>query len=154
LHKINAAPLALLLPLAMFLRFVDREREEGIGRSSGVGILVVAGAVSLLVFRISNRMLSAVRASLAQPNPAWVTNLNGCATRLAGCGLPPALQWKRRPVWFAWQNMVLWGRARGRAFGLGRFLVGGLAHAGRGMAETSPAMELDSPVLYLAIINL
>ncbi len=44
------------------------------------------------------------------PNPAWIANLRELQTQASGdVDFPPALQWARRPIWFAWENMVRWG---------------------------------------------
>jgi YYY domain-containing protein len=110
--KINAAPLALLLPLAIFLRFVDREGEaRDRAFQQALIYLVFAGAVSLLVFRIFQPYAFSGPGFFGlKPNPAWVANLNELRNQASGdVDFPPALQWARRPVWFAWQNMVLWG---------------------------------------------
>ena len=110
--KINAAPLALLLPVAIFLRVAELDEEEKRQRiQQAIFYLILAGAASLLVFRIFQPYaFSGPGFFEIKPNPAWVANLNELRNQASGdVDFPPALQWARRPVWFAWQNMVLWG---------------------------------------------
>jgi YYY domain-containing protein len=44
------------------------------------------------------------------PNPMWLENLQRLQNLVSGdIGFPPNVQWVNRPVWFSWQNMVVWG---------------------------------------------
>ena len=74
--------------------------------------------MSLLVFRIFQPMAFSGPGFFGiAPNEAWVANLRELQTQTNGdVDFPPALQWARRPVWFAWENMVRWGM--GLPFGL------------------------------------
>ena len=105
--KINAAPIAIVLPGAALIYFSRLSPE---GRNQEIGrvflYLVLAAFVSLLAFRIF------------QPyafdglglNPLWLENMKSIQAQAGGdVDFPPALQWARRPVWFSWQNIVLWG---------------------------------------------
>jgi YYY domain-containing protein len=110
--KINAAPLALLLPVAMLVRLSGLE--PGAQRRAfyqAAGYLVLAAFTSLLTFRIIQPYaFSGPGFFDVLPNPAWLGNLRELRAQASGdVDFPPTLQWARRPVWFAWQNMVLWG---------------------------------------------
>lgn len=110
--KVNAAPLALLLPAALLIRYSRSGSNELQERSLEIlGCLVVAGVVSLLIFRIFQPYAFSGPGFFGlKPNEAWLANLNELRHQASGVvDFPPALQWARRPVWFAWQNMVLWG---------------------------------------------
>lgn len=117
--KVNAAPLGLLLPVAMLIRYSDlrgeRQREKIL---AAFPYLFLAGFTSILVFRIFQPYaFSGPGFFGVKPNPAWLANLNELRHQASGnVDFPPALQWARRPVWFAFQNMVLWGM--GIPFGL------------------------------------
>ncbi len=110
--KINAAPLAVILPGAaviylMNLRSTERNRQ-------GIQVLVylvIAAFVSVLAFRIFQPYaFSGPGFFGVKPNQAWIDDLSALRAQTGGdVDFPPALQWARRPVWFSLQNMVLWG---------------------------------------------
>ncbi|MCJ7534996.1 MAG: DUF2298 domain-containing protein [Anaerolineales bacterium] len=110
--KVSAAPLALLLPGALIIRFsslkVSAQRRFVL---EAFGYLIIAGLSSLLVFRIFQPMAFSGSGFFGiTPNPSWVGNLRELQTQASGdVDFPPALQWARRPIWFAWENMVKWG---------------------------------------------
>jgi YYY domain-containing protein len=110
--KVSAAPLAILLPAALIIRLasVRGETRRQLAQSA-LGYLILAGFVSLLVFRIFQPMAFSGPGFFGlTPNQAWVANLQELQTQANGdVDFPPALQWARRPVWFAWENMVRWG---------------------------------------------
>ena len=110
--KISVAPLALLLPVAMFIRLIDLKGIEQQHRTQDALLsLILAGFVSLLVFRIFQPMAFTGPGFFGIiPNEAWLANLRELQNQASGdVDFPPALQWARRPIWFAWQNIVLWG---------------------------------------------
>lgn len=110
--KISAAPLAILLPAAFYLRSrTINEMERGIYFQQALGYLVIAGFISLLVFRVFQPMAFSGPGFFGlKPNSAWIANLRELQNQASGdVDFPPALQWARRPIWFAWQNMVEWG---------------------------------------------
>ncbi|UCD41389.1 MAG: hypothetical protein JSV69_12550, partial [Chloroflexota bacterium] len=76
-----------------------------------LGYLILAGVTSFLVFRIFQPIAFSGPGFFGiLPNEAWIANLRELATQASGdVDFPPALQWARRPVWFAWENMVRWG---------------------------------------------
>jgi YYY domain-containing protein len=110
--KINAVFLAVLLPGAALIRFLshspaDRQRWlPYILRNLAAGALV-----SLIFFRIFQPYAFSGPGFWGfMPNEKWVQNLRDLAAQSTGdVDFPPALQWARRPIWFALQNMVLWG---------------------------------------------
>ncbi|HET6846395.1 MAG TPA: glycosyltransferase family 39 protein, partial [Anaerolineales bacterium] len=110
--KLNAGPLAIMLPAAFVARFLihDRDRlrtEQASAYASRVLLYLVIGAVcTLATFR------------LAQPyafrglglNPAWLANLRDLQAQSGGgMDVPFALQWARRTPFFSFKNLTLWG---------------------------------------------
>jgi YYY domain-containing protein len=110
--KLNAAPVALMLPAAFglqLMRLPAQERKTRLGEI--IGYLVVGAVVSILVFRLFQPYaFSGPGIFGVKPNPLWVANIREQRNQAAGdVDFPPALQWARRPIWFSAQNMVLWG---------------------------------------------
>jgi YYY domain-containing protein len=110
--KINAAPVAMMLPaaLAIHLVRVPVEHRQRISMQA-IWFLVIGAAVSILVFRLFQPYAFSGPGFFGLlPNDAWVANIREQRVQAAGdVDFPPALQWARRPVWFSLQNMVLWG---------------------------------------------
>ncbi|HEX6306003.1 MAG TPA: glycosyltransferase family 39 protein, partial [Anaerolineales bacterium] len=110
--KINAAPLALLLPVAMLVAVYGLPAREQIQRTRQmVPYLGLAAVISFLVFRILQPYAFAGPGFFGLlPNPMWLENLRRLQGLVSGdIGFPPNVQWVNRPVWFSWQNMVMWG---------------------------------------------
>ena len=110
--KLNAAPMAVVLPAAMGLHLLLVPAGQREKRLFQVFLyLVLAGAVSLLVFRIFQPYaFSGPGFFGVAPNEKWVQNIREQRAQSGGdVDFPPAMQWARRPVWFSFQNMVLWG---------------------------------------------
>jgi YYY domain-containing protein len=110
--KLNAAPVAFLLPVAFGLQLVKlqpKERQRYF--VDAVLYLIIAAFVSLLVFRIFQPYAFSGPGFFGlKPNPQWVANIVDQRNQAAGdVDFPPAMQWARRPVWFSLQNLVLWG---------------------------------------------
>ncbi|MBC8496242.1 MAG: hypothetical protein H8D37_01145, partial [Chloroflexi bacterium] len=110
--KINAAPVAVVLPgaaLLYLLRLSPAERERELTRV--ILYVVLAGVVSILTFRIMQPYaFSGPGFFGVKPNSLWIENINSLRAQAGGdVDFPPALQWARRPVWFSLQNIVLWG---------------------------------------------
>jgi YYY domain-containing protein len=110
--KISAIPVPLLLPAAVAIRFFQAPRDQ----RERYGVLLVrnlaiAALVSVFVFRILQPY------AFTGPgffnvgiNPKWLATLSELSSQSGGnVDFPPALQWARRPITFAWQNMVEWG---------------------------------------------
>ncbi|MCX8061352.1 MAG: DUF2298 domain-containing protein [Anaerolineales bacterium] len=115
--KLTAYPLAFLLPVAFALRYWKNHR-EGWQEQTPMEFwnqtflcLVAAAVVSILTFRLFQPYAFAGPGFLGvKPNPAWVANIREQRNQSAGdVDFPPALQWARRPRWFSWQNLTVWG---------------------------------------------
>ncbi|UCD98043.1 MAG: hypothetical protein JSV42_13940 [Chloroflexota bacterium] len=110
--KISAAPVAILLPAGFLLRFL---RLKGLARWDlakwSLVYLIAAGLVSLFIFRVFQPMAFSGPGFFGViPNEAWIANLRELQSQANGdVDFPPAIQWARRPIWFAWENMVRWG---------------------------------------------
>lgn len=110
--KVNAGLVAFLLPLAAYISFTsfavaDKENQKWITLRN----LVLAGVLSLVIFRIFQPYAFSGPGFFGiKPNPKWVSNLRELSALSAGDSTyPPGVQWARRPITFAWQNMVAWG---------------------------------------------
>ncbi|HSR20026.1 MAG TPA: hypothetical protein VLL49_03845, partial [Anaerolineales bacterium] len=138
--KLNAAPLALLLPAAFFVRYLGSERspsddsEAGAYGSRVVLYLLIGGLFAATTFR------------LAQPyafdglglSPTWLANILDLRSQSSGdMDVPFALQWARRSPFFSLKNLTLWGLGlplgllawTGFIFMGARILKGELRHA-------------------------
>jgi YYY domain-containing protein len=110
--KLNAAPVAMMLPMAVgiyFLSLPSRERERRFLEL--FAYLVLAAVVSIVAFRIFQPYAFSGPGFFGLfPNQKWVANIQEQRIQAAGdVDFPPAMQWARRPIWFSFQNMVLWG---------------------------------------------
>ena len=123
--RVNIAPLAGLVVLAAMVRGLPvldydvaaSERWRLIWRN-GAG-LVIAGVVSILIFRIFNPYAFMGPGFLGlTPNPRWLADIAQARHLVSGAAeMPPNWQWTGRTPWlFALNNMVTWGM--GLAFGL------------------------------------
>jgi YYY domain-containing protein len=110
--KLNAAPMAFVLPIAMLVYFISlpaKEREKKV-----VPIfcyLILAALVSLLVFRIFQPYAFSGPGFFGLKfNPQWLENIREQRAQSGrNVDFPPAMQWARRPIWFSFQNMLFWG---------------------------------------------
>jgi len=110
--KINAAPIAFVLPLAAGLYLLKLSPIEQRHQAPQVfAYLVLAGVISIVSFRIFQPYAFSGPGFFGLSlNPAWVENMRSVRAQTSGdVDFPPALQWARRPLSFSWQNMVLWG---------------------------------------------
>lgn len=111
--KVNAVPAALLLPAGFALALWKSPAETRTRRVMHVLTYLAFGAlVSLLVFRLFQPYAFSGPGFFGlQPNPQWVQNLVEQRVQAAGDQAynPPSLQWARRPLWFSFQNLTLWG---------------------------------------------
>ncbi|MFN3741786.1 MAG: ArnT family glycosyltransferase, partial [Anaerolineales bacterium] len=117
--KINAVALAVVLPLALWVRTArqvdsDLPAISRLGRGlldlledSGVFLYLAGGALTaLLAFRIFQPY------AFDGPglNPLWVSNLKELAAQSSGdADVPFALQWARRTHLFSGENLTIWG---------------------------------------------
>ena len=110
--KLNAAPLAIVLPGAFFLRYLIKDRFSPGGETQTdywsriMFYLVAGGALSVLAFRV------------AQPyafqglglSTTWLQNIRALQAQSSGdADVPFALQWARRSHLFSFQNLTEWG---------------------------------------------
>ncbi|GAB4472448.1 MAG: hypothetical protein Kow0088_07030 [Anaerolineales bacterium] len=115
--KLTAYPLAFLLPAAFALRYWKSYRQGWQEQTptefwnQAILCLVAGGVISILTFRIFQPYAFAGPGFFGiKPNPAWVANIREQRNQSAGdVDFPPALQWARRPRWFSWQNLTVWG---------------------------------------------
>jgi len=110
--KINAVVVAGMLPLVVLIRYYKlpaQEREKRLLRI--VIYMAVAAIVSLVVFRICQPYAFTGPGFFGvKLNPQWVQTMKDLSNQSSGdVDFPPALQWARRPLSFAWTNMVEWG---------------------------------------------
>jgi hypothetical protein len=110
--KINAAPVAITLPLAALIHWYSLPEEKKNQLLPSIALmLVLAAFTSLFFFRIFQPY------AFKGPgffniglNENWITSLRSLRAQTSGdVDFPPALQWARRPIWFSLQNMVIWG---------------------------------------------
>jgi len=117
--KINAVTISLILPIIEGINFfatnkTDRTRELILSLRN----LIIAAFFSFVAFRIFQPY------AFNGPgffnfgiNQQWWASLQSLRSQAAGdVDFPPALQWARRPLTFAWTNMVVWGM--GLPFGI------------------------------------
>lgn len=110
--KINVVVLAIVLPLVEYMRFLglnDENRKRAI--LPALRNLFVAGVLSFLVFRLGQPYAfngpSFFNFSI---NEDWWSGLQSLRVQASGVvDFPPALQWARRPISFAWVNLVAFG---------------------------------------------
>jgi YYY domain-containing protein len=110
--KINAAPLAFLLPGALLLRLYSQsENNKSQWSFDALIYLVIAGFISIIVFRILQPYAFQGPGFFGIiPNKAWIEDLRELQNLTGGdADFPPAMQWARRPIWFSFQNLVSWG---------------------------------------------
>jgi 4-amino-4-deoxy-L-arabinose transferase-like glycosyltransferase len=111
--KINTAPLAAVIVLAVGARFfsLPRERREPDLLPGLFGILVAA-LTTIITFRVLQPYAFQGPAVWnVLPNPEWLADLREVQVQASGqADLPFALQWADRPpILFALNNLLLWG---------------------------------------------
>ncbi len=117
--KINAISLALLLPLVEGVRYYQLENE---GKEQAflpiIGKIAVAAVMSFVVFRICQPYaFDGPGFFNFSINQNWWQSMRSLQAQSTGeVDFPPALQWARRPLWFSFKNLALWGV--GLPFGL------------------------------------
>ncbi len=139
--KLNAAPVALLLPAAFTLQLLKipaQDREKRLLEMAGY--MLVAALVSIFVFRLAQPYaFSGPGFFGVKPNQAWVEQIREQRNQAGGdVDFPPAMQWARRPIWFSGQNLVLWGLG----LPLGMLAWAGVLWAGwRMLADKTPERQ-------------
>ncbi len=110
--KVSIYALALTLPLAALVFYLNQSEEK---RAAVLPYiirnLVLAGAIAFLTFRIFQPYSFMGPGFLGlRINQNWINNLKELKTISSGnVDVPYALQWARRPITFAFTNMVKWG---------------------------------------------
>ena len=110
--KVNAAPVAITLPLAALIFLMRHNAEKRNQLLPRVFVyLLIAALLGLITFRVFQpyafRGPGFFNFGL---NENWISSLRSLRAQSAGdVDFPPALQWARRPIWFSLKNMVIWG---------------------------------------------
>jgi YYY domain-containing protein len=119
--KLDAAPLAIILPIAFIVRYltVDRTRKLEEDESltdqrplsmdywTTIFIYLVAGGVASI---ISFRIFMPYAFHGIGFNPAWIANIKELLGQSSGdIDVPFALQWARRSHLFSFDNLTTWG---------------------------------------------
>ncbi len=110
--KVSAAPLAALIAIAALLYWLRLPKEQrlrwGVTLSRN---LVLAAVIAFITFRIFQPYAFTGPGFFGiKLNHQWLDSINSLMQQSAGdVDFPPALQWARRPLTFAWRNMVEWG---------------------------------------------
>ena len=109
--KLNAAPLAGLLPLAFIIRYWRSRREQDKAHHPAnwsliAGYILVGALVSVISFRIFQPYAFAGLGL----NPQWVANITEQRLQATpNTDIPWALQWARRNHLYSFQNLTVWG---------------------------------------------
>ncbi len=110
--KVSVYALALVLPMSSLVYYLNLKPEH---REAETGFILrnlfLAGIIAFFTFRIFQPY------SFMGPgffglslNKNWISNLKELSHISSGeVDVPFALQWARRPITFAWTNMVKWG---------------------------------------------
>ncbi len=110
--KVSAAPLAALIAIAALLYWLRLPQEQRLRWGMTLSRnLVLAAVIAFITFRIFQPYAFTGPGFFGiKPNQEWISSLQSLSQQSAGdVDFPPALQWARRPVTFALQNMVEWG---------------------------------------------
>ncbi len=110
--KINAISLALLLPLVEGVRYFRLENEsKEQAFLPMIGKVLLAAVMSFIVFRICQPYaFDGPGFFNFSINQNWWQSMRSLQAQSTGeVDFPPALQWARRPLWFSFKNLVLWG---------------------------------------------
>ena len=110
--KLNAAPMAFMLPAALLLRYIRFPQEDRRKIAvQAVIYLTLAGIMSLLTFRLLQPYAFSGPGFLGlKPNPVWLANIQELRAQSSGdVDFPPAMQWARRSFFFSGLNLTLWG---------------------------------------------
>ena len=110
--KINSGLVALLIPVAYGVRYAnlssdDRERRIMVY----IRNIAIAAFICVLTFRVFQPYaFSGPGFFQVIPSEKWIATMKEISAQSTGdVDFPPALQWARRPLWFAPYNMILFG---------------------------------------------
>jgi YYY domain-containing protein len=117
--KLNAAPLAILLPAAFLIgalrpgSIVRRSTPEAFNHvlTLAIGFVLVGAIASAVSFRIFQPYAFNGPGLLGvRPNPNWIANIREQRGQANGdIDVPFALQWARRSHLFSFENVTKWG---------------------------------------------
>lgn len=113
--KVNAAPLAFLLPAVFLYRYLTGTLgEESNSEKSiwtAIFLTLVGGVVSILVFRITMPYaFSGPGFFKFSLNESWIKTIQEQRLQASGdVDFPPALQWAKRSLFYSGTNLLLWG---------------------------------------------
>ncbi len=110
--KVSIAPLVFLLPLAALIYLSKVDKDIRFHETNLViRNLLIAGLLALIAFRFFQPYAFLGPGFFGlKINPGWIASLKELSTISKGdVDVPYALQWARRPVTFALENMVQWG---------------------------------------------
>lgn len=106
--KLNSVPLAVLLPLAFFVKYYKNESEDPPATIFGPVFLylIAGGFFAILAFRVF-QPYAFLGFGL---NPQWLANMKELRAQVSpAADLPWSLQWARRTHLFSFENLTLWG---------------------------------------------
>ena len=110
--KLNTVPVAFVLPLAVWVRLSKMDRSIRVDAAwQAAGYVFLAAVVSVLSFRVFQPYAFSGPGFFGMlPNQRWLDNIRELMNQQTGdFDWPPSIQWARRPIWFSFRNMVLWG---------------------------------------------
>ncbi|NIM92536.1 MAG: phospholipid carrier-dependent glycosyltransferase [Anaerolineales bacterium] len=111
--KVSAAPLAFVVAVCAGIRLWEAEEEDRLTELVKAAIgLTIAAVISLITFRVFQPYAFQGPTFFGIAiNENWLNNMKEIAHQQSGAAdFPPALQWAlRTPIFFALQNLVLWG---------------------------------------------
>jgi YYY domain-containing protein len=111
--KLNALPMAILLPAAFVLRYLIKRgqipttNQSDTDNWSLITIYLIAGGIATILFF---RIFQPYAFSGLGINPAWLANIRELQAQSSGdADVPFALQWARRSHLYSFENLTTWG---------------------------------------------
>jgi len=141
--KINAVSLAFFLVFIELVEFLQTEKSLRNQKLLFITRdLLIAGVASFITFRIFQPYaFDGPGFFNFRINTQWWSSMQSLSAQAAGeVDFPPALQWARRPITFAWTNMVQWG------MGLPLGIFSWLAFLGMGWAIFNKKQLKNLPI--------
>ena len=109
--KISVLPVASLVVLAGIVQYFNHEAKDSRRILVILRNLVIAGIISFLAFRVGQPYaFNGPGFFNLIPSKEWISDLQSLSGQSNGLvDSPPELQWSRRPIWFGFQNLTIWG---------------------------------------------
>ncbi|HUH97860.1 MAG TPA: DUF2298 domain-containing protein [Anaerolineales bacterium] len=106
--KLDAAPLAIVLPGAFLVRYFEKkDSKDNPDRWLNILLYLIAGGIASI---ISFRVFMPYAFHGLGVNPAWIANIKELIGQSSGdVDVPFALQWARRSHLFSFDNLTTWG---------------------------------------------